>query len=126
MSADEQAIRDFLPKWFAATEANDSDSQLSMLADDVVFLTPGRPPFGKAEFAGMKSDAVTIKASGDFEEVIVSGNMACTRGFINVSVTLKAGGTTTKLAGHILSVFRKQPDGRWLLSRDANFVKPVV
>jgi uncharacterized protein (TIGR02246 family) len=125
MSADEQAIRDFLPKWFAATERNDSESQLAMLADDIVFLTPNGPPFGKKEFAAMKMEAMTIKASGDFEEVIISGDMACTRGYITVTVTPKAGGSANKLAGYILSVFRKQADGQWLLSRDANFVKPV-
>jgi len=125
MTSDEKAIRDFLPRWFAATETNDSQTQLAMLADDIVFITPNGPPFGKAEFARMNSDQTDLKVSGDFEEVIVSGDMACTRGFINVTVTPKVGGTTTKLAGYILSVFRKQADGRWLLSRDANFVKPV-
>ena len=126
MSADERAIRDFLLKWYAATAKHDTDALLAMLADDIVFLTPGHPPFGKAEFARMNSDQVDLKVSGDFEEVIISGDMACTRGFINVTVTPKAGGTTSKLAGYTLSVFRKQADGRWLLSRDANFVKPVT
>ncbi|HEY0800692.1 MAG TPA: hypothetical protein VGD54_07600 [Steroidobacteraceae bacterium] len=30
------------------------------------------------------------------------------------------GGEATELAGHRITVYRKQPDGRWLLARDAH------
>jgi ketosteroid isomerase-like protein len=31
-----------------------------------------------------------------------------------------------QLAGHRLTVYRKQPDGRWLLVRDAHTLSPVA
>ena len=31
----------------------------------------------------------------------------------------------TQLAGHRITVYRKQPDGRWLLARDAHTLSPV-
>ena len=31
----------------------------------------------------------------------------------------------TRLAGHRITVYRKQPDGRWLLARDAHTLSPV-
>jgi ketosteroid isomerase-like protein len=42
-----------------------------------------------------------------------------------LSVTPRAGGETVQLAGYRLTVYRKQPDGRWLLARDAHTVVPV-
>jgi ketosteroid isomerase-like protein len=31
-----------------------------------------------------------------------------------------------QLAGHRITVYRKQPDGRWLLARDAHTLSPVA
>ena len=42
-----------------------------------------------------------------------------------LSVTLRASGEATQLAGHRITVYRKQPDGRWLLARDAHTLSPV-
>jgi uncharacterized protein (TIGR02246 family) len=44
MPGDEQAIRDLIANWMAATIAGDLNRLLSLMADDVVFLTPGQPP----------------------------------------------------------------------------------
>jgi ketosteroid isomerase-like protein len=32
------------------------------------------------------------------------------------------GGNSVRRAGHTLSIFNKQADGRWRLARDANFL----
>jgi ketosteroid isomerase-like protein len=42
-----------------------------------------------------------------------------------LSVTPKSGGATTQLAGHRLTVYRKQPASHWLLARDAHTLSPV-
>ena len=44
MQNDEQAIRQLVATWMAATKAGDMETVLSLMADDVVFLLPGRPP----------------------------------------------------------------------------------
>ena len=39
-----------------------------------------------------------------------------------VATTPLQGGVTTRREGNVLSVFRKEPDGRWVLFRDANLL----
>jgi ketosteroid isomerase-like protein len=56
---------------------------------------------------------------------VVVGEVAYTRSRDALSVTARASGEATQLAGHRITVYRKQPDGRWLLSRDAHTLSPV-
>jgi len=51
MHDDERAIRQLVSAWMEATRAGDVEAVLALMSDDVVFLTPGRPPMGKADFA---------------------------------------------------------------------------
>jgi uncharacterized protein (TIGR02246 family) len=98
------------------------------MAEDVVFLTPGQPPFGRREFMeGFESFAGKVEFSGsaEFEEVVVVGDVAYARGKLAITMGPR-GEKPMKLAGYTLSVFRKKPDGRWVLARDANFVAPMA
>lgn len=47
---DISAIRELQQIWFRATEDGDIATISGLMADDIVFLTPGRPPFGRQEF----------------------------------------------------------------------------
>jgi ketosteroid isomerase-like protein len=38
-------------------------------------------------------------------------------------VTATEKGARTARQGHVLSVFRKSPSGKWLLARDANLIQ---
>ena len=121
---DEQAIRSWLDAWLRASAAGDYKSMLSMLADDMVFLVPGAPPFGKKEFQAawegpMKGARVECEA--ELEECIVSHDVACTRTKLAVKIA-KPDGNVSRAKGYTLSFFRRQPDGRWLLARDANLL----
>ena len=125
MNQDEQAIREWLHKWLRASAGGDYEAMLPMLADDMVFLVPGAPPFGKKEFKDawdgpMKGAKIESKA--DLEECIVTGDVACTRTKLTVAITT-ADGNSSRASGYTLSFFRKQ-DGRWLLARDANLLTP--
>src|SRR5947209_15788168 len=51
MTTDEQAIRDLVSTWMSATKAGDTETVLSLMSDDVVFMVPGGEPFGKEAFA---------------------------------------------------------------------------
>ena len=64
MQSDEQAIRDLVARWLAATKAGDLATVLGLMADDVVFLVPGAEPFGKQEFAAASKamQGVELKA----------------------------------------------------------------
>ena len=49
------------------------------------------------------------------------GDWAYLRNFIEITIT-PAGGTPVRRSGFTLTILRKEPDGRWLLARDANLV----
>lgn len=129
MSTDEEQIRSLVQQWQAASAAGDVDTVLGLMADDVVFLVAGRPPFGKAEFAAMSSVPAgsprpKIDSRSGIREVQVSGDMAFLWSELSVTVTPPGAAPAVTRAGHTLTVFRRV-DGRWLLARDANLLVPV-
>jgi uncharacterized protein (TIGR02246 family) len=123
MPEDERAIRTLIANWIAASRGGDIARVLSLMADDVVFLVPGQPPFGKEKFAeasrGMKD--LRIDGKSDVQEVVVSGEWAWCRTQLQVTVTTPDG-KVVRRSGPTLSVLRKQADGSWLLARDANLL----
>ena len=50
MTDDERAIRELVATWMRASERGDVNTVLSLMADDVIFMVPGREPFGKDVF----------------------------------------------------------------------------
>lgn len=124
MSADEQQIRALMDEWRRATAQGDVEALLSMLADDVVFLTPGNPPMGKRQFeAGFRmfSAKALIHTEQEIKDLRVAGDLAYAWSHLKVTMTPKAGGEKLVTEGHTLTVFRKA-SGRWLLARDANLM----
>jgi len=57
---------------------------------------------------------------------VVAGVVDYTRSRDSLSMTPRAGGEATELTGHRITIYRKQPDGRWLLARDAHTLSPVA
>lgn len=129
MRPDERAIRELHSTWIAAVNAGDLARLLNLMADDVVFLNPGKPPLGRDGFPPGFTAAhqqARIVCVSELEEVVVVGEVAYTWAQDTLSVTPRAGGGAMQLAGHRLTVYRKQPDGRWLLARDAHTLSPVA
>jgi uncharacterized protein (TIGR02246 family) len=126
MSADEQAIRKLIDDWMEATAQGDLAKVLSMMSDDVVFMTPGREPFGKKEFAAQSAGMKDMKVEGVAKpvEIKVLGDWAYLRNHITVTVTAK-GGHPMKRAGYTLTLLNRKPDGAWVITRDANLI-PVA
>ena len=130
MNPDEQAIRDLVARWHRATAADDVATVLTLMADDVVFLVAGQPPMrGKATFeSGLLRllAASRIESSGDVHEVAVSGDLAYCWTDLTVRVLPRSGAAAgTRRSGSSLSILRRQPDGRWLVIRDANLLGPA-
>jgi uncharacterized protein (TIGR02246 family) len=129
MGPDEQAIRALHSTWIDAVNAGDLVRLLTLMAADVVFLNPGRAPLGRDEFPLGFSAAhqhSRIHCVSDLEEVVVVGEVAYTRARDSLLVTPRAGGEAMQLAGHRITVYRKQPDGHWVLARDAHTLSPVA
>jgi uncharacterized protein (TIGR02246 family) len=129
MGPDERAIREVHSTWIDAVNAGDLVCLLRLMADDVVFLAPGQPPVGRDGFSPGFSAAhqrARINCISELEAVVVVGEVAYTLSRDSLSVTPHAGGEAMQFAGHRITVYRKQPDGRWLLARDAHTLAPVA
>jgi uncharacterized protein (TIGR02246 family) len=126
MPDDEQAIRELIQSWLTASQKGDLQTVLSLMMDDVIFMVPGREPFGKedfvASFKGLTN--VHLETSSDIKEIKLLGDWAYLRNYLEVTMTPPGGGAPLRRTGHTLSILRKEPDGRWLVARDANLLAP--
>jgi uncharacterized protein (TIGR02246 family) len=123
MSEDERAIRELVATWMKASQAGDLKTVLGLMTDDVVFMVPGREPFGKDVFAANSQAmaGVRIEGTSDIRELKVLGDWAYLRNYLEITIT-PPGGNPVKRTGYTLTLLRKQADGRWLLARDANLL----
>jgi uncharacterized protein (TIGR02246 family) len=123
--SDEQAIRELVDAWLAASEHADLITMLNLLADDVLFMVPGKEPFGKEAFAQnyreMKN--TNLKTFSDIQEIKSVGDWAWMRNFLRITFT-PVGGDSTTHSGHVLTILRKETGGRWVIARDANLLMP--
>jgi uncharacterized protein (TIGR02246 family) len=127
MNNDERAIRDLVATWMAASQTGDVATVLGLMADDVLFIVPGREPFGKEAFAAASQAMKNVRFEGsyDIRELKVLGDWAYLRNYITMTMT-PPGGDPMRHAGYTLSILRKQPDGKWVLARDANLVMKMM
>lgn len=123
MSDDEQAIRQLIERWMEASRRGDLDTVLSLMTEDVVFMVPGREPFGKAEFAATSARMADAKVDGHSEvvELRVLGDWAWLRNRLNLTIT-SPNSPPMHRSGYTLTLLRKEEDGHWRLARDANLV----
>ena len=127
--SDEWAVREVHADWIDAVNAGDLARLLDLMADDAVFLNPGREPVGPDAFpAGFSAahERSRVRCLSELEDVVVAGDVAYALSRDSLCLTPRAGGPALELAGHRLTVYRRQPDGRWLLARDAHTLAPVA
>jgi uncharacterized protein (TIGR02246 family) len=127
VTGDEQAIRDAVADWVAASRDGDAQALLGLMTDDVVFTTVGRPPFGKESFAvaAIGQKAMRIEVTSDIREVKVSGTLGYVRNYVTMVAT-PPGGKPARREGWSLTIFEKGTDGRWRLARDANLMPAAL
>ena len=126
MSDDERAIRDLVATWMAASKAGDQDTVLGLMTDDVVFMVPGKEPFGKEAFAAASRamGETKIDSSSEIVELKLLGDWAYIRNHLDLKIASPDGGEAHR-AGYTLTLLRKEADGQWRLARDANLLTPV-
>lgn len=112
--------------WLKASAAGDLKTVLGLMAEDVVFLIPGRPPMRGREAFATASQAMEgkfrMEGKNEIQEIQVSGNLAYCWTYLAVTVTPTAGGSPMRRSGYTLSVLRKESTGNWVLIRDANML----
>ena len=126
---EKQKVREVIDTWLRATAEGDLERVLSLMAEDVVFLLPGQPPMrGRDAFAAASRSALgqfRIEGKPDIQEIRIAGDYAFCWNHLSLTMTPLQDGSPRQRAGHILSVFRKEPDGRWVLFRDANLLTAI-
>lgn len=123
---EKQKIREVIETWIRATKDGDLKTVLSLMAEDVVFLMPGQQPMrGRDAFAAASramAGKVRFEGKPEIQEIQVADGYAYCWNYLSVTVTPLPDGPSKTRAGHILSVFRKEPNGHWVLFRDANML----
>ena len=123
MSDDELAIRNLIDAWCRATEAGDVDALAPMMAEDMVFLTPGREPFGRREFLeGSRQSAgkVRVSVQTEVKEIRIAGDLGYC--WLKLAVTVTSpDGSAAQHSGYTIGIYRRE-GGQWVLARDANVV----
>jgi len=127
---EQKKIREVIDTWLSATAQGDLQTVLGLMAEDVVFLIAGQPPMrGRDAFETATRSALQhfrIEGKPDIQEIRIAGDYAFCWNYLSITMTpLKSddgAASPMRRAGHILSVFRKESDGRWVLFRDSNMV----
>ena len=120
---DERAIRELVDKWIDASKTGDHDTILGLMADDVIFMVPGREPFGKEAFAEGNQGSKPVLKDGTSEilEIKILGDWAWIRNHLKLTLNMPDG-EVMRHSGYTLTILRRNPDGAWVLFRDANLV----
>ena len=123
MQSDEEAIRQLVQSWMAATKAGDLSKVLSLMADDVIFMVPGRQPFGKEAFIASSQNMKDVRFEGRSEpqEIRVLGDWAWIRNYLEVTITPPQGKPLVR-SGYTLTILQRNSAGNWVIARDANLL----
>jgi uncharacterized protein (TIGR02246 family) len=123
MTDDERAIRQLVETWMTASKNGDNATVLTLMTDDVIFMVPGKEPFGKEAFAAAAQGMADVHMEGrsDIVELQVLGNWDFIRNRIDMTMT-PPNGEPVHRSGYTLTILRREADGRWRLARDANLL----
>jgi uncharacterized protein (TIGR02246 family) len=125
-AADPAAVRAYITeantKWAAAMVAADVPTILANYADDAVSMQAGMPAANgraaieemmKGMTAAMKIDSASFSVS----DVRLGGDMAVEHGSYRITMTPTGGKAMTDV-GKYVTVWQKQADGTWKITRD--------
>ncbi len=120
--ADVAAINSVLDQYASSINAGDVDQWISLWADEAIQMAPDAPAVIGKEQIRAKYESILpqfiFKMAITNEEVRVAGDWAFSTGTYTASITPKAGGETTEIAGKYLTILERQADGSWKISRD--------
>jgi uncharacterized protein (TIGR02246 family) len=124
MQDDEKAIRDLVDSWLAASKKGDLATVRELMADDVVFMVPGKEPFGKEAFTASSWEmrGVLVEGASDIQEIKVHGDWALLRN--RLKVTIRPPNQKSSCIPDTRLRFCKKKGGKWVIARDANLLTP--
>ena len=116
------AIAEFNRQYLEAINTGDIDALAALTTEDHMMISSGGAPMvGKQALVDAMTSAfarLDFDESWAPEETVVSGDLAYQRGTFVVNAMPKAGGEPVHMTGNFLRIYRRQPDGRWLMVRD--------
>jgi len=121
-----QAIDSSNARYLAALQRGDAADVASHYTDDAVVMAPNMPAWqGRAGIAqgltGFLAQFSVLAARLVTQDVIITGYYAIERGAYAWTLHPKVGtGADIVDAGKYLTVWERQPDGSWKISRDIN------
>jgi uncharacterized protein (TIGR02246 family) len=120
--ADEAVLAGMSDTYVANMESGDVERYMSLWAEDGIQMPPDAPQvYGKSNIRKVVTvvfDNFDTSMSINNEEVVVAGDWGYMRGTYILDLTPKAGGDPMHVDGKFLTVYRRQPDGTWLIVRD--------
>jgi uncharacterized protein (TIGR02246 family) len=126
MQDDEQSIRNLFAEWQSATEAGDAARLHDLMSDDVVVFTAGQAPIcGKETFLNAFREGLRhfrVSPHGDIRELCIVSDVAYCWTQLSLTITPHQEGLPMRRCGNTLSVLHKQPNGRWVIVRDAHML----
>ena len=107
----------------AALRSDSPDSLLTLMADDVIIMPPNEPVLnGKAAVRTWYEQLVkqmrTSSLNVTHRELLVGGDYATEIAEFEWNLMPVTGGSAVTDRGSYMQVWHRQPDGRWLFSRE--------
>ncbi|KPK62596.1 MAG: hypothetical protein AMS21_07390 [Gemmatimonas sp. SG8_38_2] len=121
MEADLQAVTKVIDNWLEAANANDEETMMGLVADDLEMIPPGAQPVaGPDAHRALRGyfEQFTVAVESSTIELAVGGDWALRRYSYEITLTPKTGGETIVDTGHGIHVFKRQTDGSWKLAKD--------
>ena len=122
-SASTAAVDSASNRLLSALRSDSRDSLLALMTEDVVLMPPNEPVLrGKAavsewygKFVGMmRTTGLTVTN----REVLIGGDYASEIATFEWGLVSREGGPAITDRGSYIQVWQRQPDGRWLFSRE--------
>jgi ketosteroid isomerase-like protein len=120
---DKQLIDQGHQQFLHAMAANNTESLLEVLTDDVVFYPPGSEPVVGHEgvsnwYNNIKTQMLTENLSVPSREVVVSGDYGIETGHFQWVLKPNDGSDSINVSGNFIAIWQKLSDGSWKVSKD--------
>jgi uncharacterized protein (TIGR02246 family) len=126
-STDVENIRQISVRIDSAYATGNGAAMAALVTDDVIWMPPEEPTItGRSAveerytkmFGELRNRFKDITHSLEVEEVRVCGDWAMSRGRWRLEMTLMAVPRTIVVTGKNTHIYRRQPDGHWLIARN--------
>ncbi len=120
-AADMAAINSVHDEHTAALNAGDAASYVALLTEDAVLLPPNQPAvLGRdaiRDYRQTMFEQNTLDVTRSSEKAVVTGDWAYVSHNYRGTLTPTAGGEPSEISGKGITIFQRQPNGSWKISR---------